>query len=189
MSSDTAVTIRLHDADNVVTAKETIPTSTNIASEGLTTAMEIPVGHKVATEAIAAGKPIRKYDQIIGFATEAIHPGTHVHTHNVEMKTFDRDYKFSEDAKPTHYVPDAQKATFQGIKRPDGRVATRNYLGILTSVNCSATAARYIADAFSGDALADYPNVDGVVAYTHGTGCGMADSGPGWELLQASIDG
>ncbi|HIB18095.1 MAG: altronate dehydratase family protein [Alphaproteobacteria bacterium] len=189
MSSDTAVTIRLHDADNVVTAKETIPTSTNIASEGLTTAMEIPVGHKVATEAIAAGKPIRKYDQIIGFATEAIHPGTHVHTHNVEMKTFDRDYKFSEDAKPTHYVPDAQKATFQGIKRPDGRVATRNYLGILTSVNCSATAARYIADAFSGDALADYPNVDGVVAYTHGTGCGMADSGLGWELLQATIDG
>ena len=151
--------------------------------------MEIPVGHKVATEAIAAGKPIRKYNQIIGFATEAIDPGTHVHTHNVEMKTFNRDYKFGEDAKPTHYVPDPQKATFQGIKRPDGRVATRNYIGILTSVNCSATAARYIADAFSGDALADYPNVDGVVAYTHGTGCGMAGSGLGWELLQATIDG
>ena len=189
MSSDTGVTIRLHEADNVVTAKETIPTSTNISNEGLTTAMEIPVGHKVATEAIAAGKPIRKYNQIIGFATEAIDPGTHVHTHNVEMKTFNRDYKFGEDAKPTHYVPDPQKATFQGIKRPDGRVATRNYIGILTSVNCSATAARYIADAFSGDALADYPNVDGVVAYTHGTGCGMAGSGLGWELLQATIDG
>ena len=189
MSSDTGVTIRLHEADNVVTAKETIPTSTNISNEGLTTAMEIPVGHKVATETIAAGKPIRKYNQIIGFATEAIDPGTHVHTHNVEMKTFNRDYKFGEDAKPTHYVPDPQKATFQGIKRPDGRVATRNYIGILTSVNCSATAARYIADAFSGDALADYPNVDGVVAYTHGTGCGMAGSGLGWELLQATIDG
>ena len=189
MSSDTGVTIRLHEADNVVTAKETIPTNTNISNEELTTAKEIPVGHKVATEAIAAGKPIRKYNQIIGFATEAIDPGTHVHTHNVEMKTFNRDYKFGEDAKPTHYVPDPQKATFQGIRRPDGRVATRNYIGILTSVNCSATAARYIADAFSGDALADYPNVDGVVAYTHGTGCGMAGSGLGWELLQATIDG
>lgn len=189
MSSDTGVTIRLHEADNVVTAKETIPTNTNISSEGLTTAMEIPVGHKVATEAIAAGKPIRKYDQIIGFATEEIDPGAHVHTQNVEMKTFDRDYKFGENATPTRYVPDAQKATFQGIKRSDGRVATRNYIGILTSVNCSATAARYIADAFSGDALADYPNVDGVVAYTHGTGCGMASSGLGWELLQATIDG
>lgn len=189
MSSDTEATIRLHDADNVVTAKETIPSGTNIPGEGLATAMEIPMGHKVATEVISSGEAIRKYDQIIGFATEQINPGSHVHTQNVEMKEFDRDYKFGEDAKPTDFIPDAKRAKFQGIVRPDGRVATRNYVGVLTSVNCSATAARYIADAFSGDALADYPNVDGVVAYTHGTGCGMAGSGLGWELLQATING
>ena len=189
MSSDTEATIRLHDADNVVTAKETIPSGTNIPGEGLATVMEIPMGHKVATEVISSGEAIRKYDQIIGFATEQINPGSHVHTQNVEMKEFDRDYKFGEDAKPTDFIPDAKRAKFQGIVRPDGRVATRNYIGVLTSVNCSATAARYIADAFSGDALADYPNVDGVVAYTHGTGCGMAGSGLGWELLQATING
>ena len=189
MSSDTEATIRLHDADNVVTAKETIPSGTNIPGEGLATAMEIPMGHKVATKVISSGEAIRKYDQIIGFATEQINPGSHVHTQNVEMKEFDRDYKFGEDAKPTDFIPDAKRAKFQGIVRPDGRVATRNYIGVLTSVNCSATAARYIADAFSGDALADYPNVDGVVAYTHGTGCGMAGSGLGWELLQATING
>ena len=189
MSSDTEVTIRLHDADNVVTAKETIPAGINVPGEELTTTMEIPMGHKVATKAISAGEEIRKYDQIIGFATEQINPGAHVHTQNVEMKEFDRDYKFGEGTKPTDFVPDAARATFQGILRPDGRVATRNYIGVLTSVNCSATAARYIADAFSGDALADYPNVDGVVAYTHGTGCGMAGSGLGWELLQATING
>lgn len=189
MSSDTEVIIRLHDADNVVTAKEMIPSGTNIPGEGLATAMEIPMGHKVATKVISSGEAIRKYDQIIGFATEQINPGSHVHTQNVEMKEFDRDYKFGEDAKPTDFIPDAKRAKFQGIVRPDGRVATRNYIGVLTSVNCSATAARYIADAFSGDALAAYPNVDGVVAYTHGTGCGMAGSGLGWELLQATING
>ena len=189
MSPDTEVTIRLHDADNVVTAKETVPANTNVPAEGLATTIEIPMGHKVATKAISAGEAIRKYDQIIGFATEQINPGAHVHTQNVEMKVFDRDYKFGEDTKPTNYVPDIERAKFQGILRPDGRVATRNYIGILTSVNCSATAARYIADAFSGDALADYPNVDGIVAYTHGTGCGMAGSGLGWELLQATING
>ena len=105
------------------------------------------------------------------------------------MKTFERDYKFGVDAQPTDFVPDHEQAQFHGIQRPDGRVATRNYIGVLTSVNCSATAARYIADSFKDEILSDYPNVDGVVAYTHGTGCGMAGSGLGWELLQATIDG
>ena len=123
MSSDTEVTIRLHDADNVVTAKETIPSGTNIPGEELATAMEIPMGHKVATKVISSGEAIRKYDQIIGFATEQINPGSHVHTQNVEMKEFDRDYKFGEDAKPTDFIPDAKRAKFQGIVRPDGRVA------------------------------------------------------------------
>ena len=189
MSSDTSVTIRLNDKDNVVTAKETIPANTELGGEELTTAMEIPVGHKVATDTIQAGEAIIKYNQIIGFASEEIPVGAHVHTQNVEMKTFERDYKFGEDAKPTDYFSDSEQAQFQGIKRPDGQVATRNYIGVLTSVNCSATAARYIADSFKDEILEQYPNVDGVVAYTHGTGCGMAGAGLGWELLQATIDG
>ena len=189
MSSNTAETIRLNGSDNVVTAKVTIPANTEISKEQVKTSNEIPVGHKVATTKIETGQPIRKYDQIIGFASCDIAPGEHVHTQNVEMKTFDRDYKFGVDAKPTDYVAETERATFQGIKRPDGSVATRNYLGVMTSVNCSATAARMIADSFTDEVLQDYPNVDGVVAYTHGTGCGMAASGLGWEFLQATING
>ena len=189
MSSNTAETIRLNGSDNVVTAKVTIPANTEISKEQVKTLNEIPVGHKVATAKIETGKPVRKYNQIIGFASCDIAPGEHVHTQNVEMKTFDRDYKFGVDAKPTDYVAEAERATCQGIKRSDGSVATRNYLGVMTSVNCSATAARMIADSFTDEVLQDYPNVDGVVAYTHGTGCGMAASGLGWEFLQATING
>ena len=184
-----ALTVRLHQADNVVTAKTTIAPDTQIGDEKITTSAQIPVGHKVATTPIAAGDAIRKYNQIIGFASSDISVGDHVHTHNVEMRVFERDYAYGADAKVTEMVPEAERATFQGIVRADGRVATRNYIGILTSVNCSASAARFIADAFRGDALADYPNVDGVVALVHGTGCGMANSGMGWEMLQGTMDG
>ena len=148
MSSSMVETIRLHGSDNVVTAKVTIPTNTEIPKEEVTTSNEIPVGHKVATSEIASGEPIRKYNQIIGFATSDIAPGEHVHTQNVEMKTFERDYKFGVDAQPTDFVPDHEQAQFHGIQRPDGRVATRNYIGVLTSVNCSATAARNEENAF-----------------------------------------
>ena len=184
-----ALTIRLHGADNVVTAKATIAAGTRLADENIETRDEIPVSHKVATAAIETGQPVRKYDQIIGFASTPIAPGEHVHTHNLAMKTFERDYAYGADAKPTDFVTEAERATFQGFVRADGRVGTRNYVGVLTSVNCSATVARAIADAFRGDTLADYPNVDGVVALVHGTGCGMAGSGLGFELLQNTLDG
>src|SRR5207237_7063321 len=120
------------------------------AAENLTLKGRIPPGHKVATRDIAQGEPVRRYNQIIGFATRPIAAGEHVHTHNIGMGAeggaFARDYAFSEDVKPE---PAKQQATFMGIKRADGRVATRNYIGILSSVNCSATAARAIADHFS----------------------------------------
>jgi altronate hydrolase len=187
--TDEILTVRLHQADNVVTAKQTIAAATAVPGEAVSTTEEIPVGHKVATSAIASGEPVRKYDQIIGFATRDIQVGEHVHTQNVEMKAFERDYAYGADARDTSYVPEAERATFQGIVRADGRVATRNYIGIISSVNCSATVAKYIADAFRGDALADYPNVDGVVALTHGSGCGMAGYGIGWEFLQNTLNG
>ena len=104
------------------------------------------------------------------------------------MGDFDRDYGFGIDARPTDYVPGDKCAAFEGIVRADGRVATRNYLGVLTTVNCSATAARFIAEQFrfgpGGSALAEFPNVDGVVALGHGTGCGMGSEGEPMDVLR-----
>jgi len=183
------LTIRLSAADNVVVARADILPGTEIPGERVTSRGHVPAGHKLATSAVAVGEPVRKYNQIIGFATAAIAPGDHVHTHNVAMGDFARDYAFCADAKPTAFVPEKDRATFEGILRADGRVATRNYLGVLTTVNCSATAARFIADQFRGSALAEFPNVDGVVALGHGTGCGMASEGLGMDLLRRTIGG
>jgi altronate hydrolase len=183
------LTIRLNAADNVVVARADLLAGTEIPGEGVATKGHVPAGHKVATARVEKGAPVRKYNQIIGFATEEILPGTHVHTHNLAMGDFARDYAFCEDYKPTDFVPEAKRATFEGIVRKDGRVATRNYLGILSSVNCSARTARYIADQFSRDALRDYPNIDGVVALTHGTGCGMASEGEAMDVLRRTIAG
>jgi len=184
--------IRLHPDDDVLIARTQLvggTTAENVVIKGL-----IPAGHKVATRAIAAGEPVRRYNQIIGFASRPIAPGEHVHTHNLGMGdeggAFARDYAFGADVKPE--AP-RREATFMGIKRADGRVATRNYIGILSSVNCSATAARAIADHFSRqshpDALAAFPNVDGVVALTHGTGCGMDNEGLGMQILERTLAG
>src|SRR5439155_23734972 len=147
----------------------------------------IPAGHKVATRAVAAGEPVRRYSQIIGFATQPIAPGQHVHVHNLEVRDFARDYAYGEAYKPTEFVK--SPATFRGIVRPDGRVATRNYVGILSTVNCSATVAHGIADAFKGAALAQVPNVDGVVALTHGSGCGMDVQGESMQVLRRTLGG
>src|SRR5690349_11294137 len=183
------LTIRLNRADNVVVARVDLLPGTRIEDEVLATTAHVPPGHKVATEPVRKGEPVRKYGQIIGFATADIVPGEHVHTHNLAMGDFARDYAFCADYEPTRYIPEEARATFQGIVRKDGRVATRNYLGVLTSVNCSATAARFIADQFKGGALADYPNVDGVVALVHGTGCGMASEGEAMDVLRRTLAG
>src|SRR4051794_365118 len=184
-----ALTIRLHPSDNVVVARLDLLPGTELPEEGVTALGPVPAGHKIATAPIAPGEPVRKYGQILGFATEAIRPGEHVHTHNLGMGDFDRDYAFGIDARPTEYVPETERATFEGIVRADGTVATRNYLGVLTTVNCSATAARFIAEQFRGGALAEFPNVDGVVALGHGTGCGMGSEGEPMDVLRRTIAG
>ncbi|MFZ2003844.1 MAG: altronate dehydratase family protein [Stellaceae bacterium] len=181
------LTIRLNPADNVVVARADLLPGTEIPGEGVRAVAHVPVGHKIATAPIAAGEAVRKYGQILGFAIEAIAPGDHVHTHNMAMGDFARDYAFGVDAHATA-APD-RPATFQGIVRADGRVATRNYLGVLTTVNCSASAARFIAEQFRGGALAEFPNVDGVVALGHGTGCGMGVEGEPMALLRRTIAG
>ncbi|HMA16764.1 MAG TPA: UxaA family hydrolase, partial [Kiloniellaceae bacterium] len=185
-----SLTIRLSPNDNVVVSRADILEGTAIAAEGVTARARIPTGHKVATRAVAQGQPVMKYDQVIGFATRDIAAGDHVHVHNCGMAEFDRDYAFCEGARPTAMVPEGERATFQGFRRADGRCGTRNYIGILTSVNCSATVARYIAEAFNKTGiLADYPHIDGVAAFVHSTGCGMADSGDGYEALQRTLWG
>jgi altronate hydrolase len=180
--------IRLHPNDDVLIARSQLVGGVTV--EGVSVRGLIPAGHKVAVRPIAAGQPVRRYNQIIGFASQPIAAGEHVHTHNLAMGDFSRDYAFGADVK----AGAAHKhATFMGIKRDDGRVATRNYIGILSSVNCSATVARAIADHFRRDihpdALADYPNVDGVVALTHGTGCGMDSEGLGMRVLERTLAG
>jgi altronate hydrolase len=187
-----SLVIRLNPADDVVIARLDLLPGVAIGEDGqesatLRAATRIPAGHKVATHAITAGSPVRRYNQIIGFATCDIAAGEHVHVHNMEMGDFERDYAFCAEMKPTDYV--AEPATFQGYVRPDGRVATRNFIGILPSVNCSATTARYIAQQFHDQALAEFPNVDGVVALTHGTGCGMASEGLGMDVLRRTVAG
>ena len=184
MTGTTPLTVRLNVADNVVVARSAVEAGATIPGEGVTTIEAIPAGHKIATMEIGKGDAVRKYDQIIGFASADIAPGGHVHTQNCAFADFERDYAFSADARPTAYVPEAERATFSGIVRKDGRVATRNYIGVLTTVNCSATVGKAIARAFEGDALADYPNVDGVVAFTHGFGCCMDSGGDGFAILQ-----
>uniref|UniRef100_UPI0011F0E99C UxaA family hydrolase n=1 Tax=Siccirubricoccus phaeus TaxID=2595053 RepID=UPI0011F0E99C len=183
--------IRLHPEDGVVIARQVLPPGTRVAP-GIATAVRIPAGHKVAVVPHAKGEPVRRYGQIIGFATEAILPGQWVHTHNLAMGDFARDYAWGVDARPTEKA--AVPASFEGIRRADGRVATRNYIGIVTSVNCSAHVAELIAQAFrrnpltGEDPLAAWPNVDGVVALTHKTGCGMTEGEP-LRLLRRTLGG
>lgn len=184
--------LRLHPADDVVIARSQILGGAVI--EGIPVRGLIPAGHKIALRAIGSGQPVRRYNQIIGFASRAIAAGEHVHTHNLDMGpdkgNFKRDYAIGQDISPER---ERRRAHFMGIERPDGRVATRNYIGVLSSVNCSATVARAIADHFSRtnypQALADFSQVDGVVALTHGTGCGMDTDGLGMRLLERTLAG
>jgi altronate hydrolase len=183
--------IRIHPRDNVVIARAQLLGGTLLPGEGVTVAGLVPPGHKVATRPIAAGEPVRRYDQVIGHATQPIAPGQHVHVHNLAYADFARHHEPGAGATPTDFF--ATPATFEGIVRADGRIATRNYIGVLTSVNCSATAARAIADAFRRDVhperLAPYPNVDGVVALTHGMGCATASDGEELQVLRRTLGG
>lgn len=181
--------IRLNPLDDVLIARQPLPEGLEL-EEGIRVLAPIPAGHKVAAREIASGQPLRRYGQIIGFASQAIAAGEHVHVHNLAMGDFARDYAFGVDAKG---VTAPTGDSFMGIVRGDGRVATRNYIGILTSVNCSATVARAIADHFRRDihpeALAPYPNVDGVVALTHGVGCAVDPGGEALAMLQRTLGG
>lgn len=177
-------TLRLNAADNVIIALDSVPAGT-VLTEKIVAARHVPKGHKLAASPIVRGAPIRKFGQIIGFAGRDIAPGDWVHEHNVELHEFARDYAFAAEARPdSGLLPGEAPATFEGFRRTDGRAGTRNYIGILSSVNCSATVAEFIAEAVTRSGiLADYPNIDGVIAFTHGTGCGMSSKGEEFDVL------
>jgi altronate hydrolase len=175
--------LRLHPNDNVMVAIDEIRPG-DAPVDGPVAVDRIAKGHKVATRPIAVGEPVRKFGQIIGFASIAIAPGQWVHEHNCSVGQFDRDYGFCADARPETILPVERQATFQGFRRAGGKAGARNYLGILTSVNCSATVARTVArEVEKSSLLDDYPNVDGVIALVHGAGCGMAGKGEGFDAL------
>ncbi|MCX7142937.1 MAG: altronate dehydratase family protein [Proteobacteria bacterium] len=184
-----APAIRLHPNDNVLVARADLAQGAVLAEEGLTCLNRIPAGHKVAARALAKGDAVLKYNTVIGFASADIAPGTLLHRLNMEFREFDRDYAYARDYKPVVMVPEAERAKFMGIVREDGRVATRNYIGIVSTVNCSATVVHRIADWFTPERLAEYPNIDGVAAFTHSGGCGMEFSGEPMDLLRRTMAG
>lgn len=181
--------IRLHHNDNIVVARVDVAIGTEVLGENFTSRSQVPAGYKIAAKKIYKGEPILKYSVTVGFANVDIEPGTMVHSHNTEFREFDRDYAYASEFKPVQMVPEAERATFQGFVRADGQVGTRNFIGILSSVNCSATVAHNIAAWFTPERLAEFPNIDGVVAFTHTTGCGMEMTGEPMQLLRRTIAG
>lgn len=181
-------TLRLSESDNVAVALEALAPGT--LASGVAVTGRVPRGHKFAVALIPDGAPILKFGQIIGFAAGAIAPGTHVHEHNVVLHDFARDYAFAADAKDDGLLPPEERGHFMGFRRSNGRTGTRNYIGILTSVNCSASVARFAARELErSGALEAFPGIDGVVPIVHGTGCGMASKGEGFDVLSRTLWG
>lgn len=180
--------IILSDHDTVGVVLSDVVAGETLAADGrtITATMPVPNGHKIALRPMAEGEPVIKYGQVIGYAMAAIAAGEHVHVHNAGMGHPKLEHAAGSEYRPTERA--TEQATFLGIRRKDGRVATRNYIGIISSVNCSATVCRMVAAAFAGPALDDYPNVDGVVALVHGTGCGLG-AGEGFDILRRTMKG
>ncbi len=166
--------VRLHPQDNVAIAKTDLPVGITLALEtGAQVAVRqpIPSSHKVALREIADGEPVYRYGQVIGLASRTIAPGEHVHIHNLGVQDFAREPAFGADVRPVTLAPESERRTFLGYKRAGGRVGTRNYVAVISTVNCSAHVTREIARHFTPERLAAFPNVDGVIPFTHQLGC------------------
>ena len=180
--------IHLHSDDNICVAAQNLPQGTEMSvGGGVPTAEPIPLGHKVAIAAISKGERVLKYGQTIGFATKSIQAGGWVHTHNLAIGDFVRDYASSSEVPVA--PPPISDRTFLGYRRPGGKVGTRNYIAVISTVNCSASVAKYIAERFDSSTLAEHPGVDGVVAFSHHSGCGMQFGGLNHELLNRVMGG
>ena len=176
-------TLRLNPADNVRVALDTIDRGAEV--EGVRALARVPRGHKIAVAAIAEGEPIRKFGQVIGFARVPIAPGEWVHEHNVFVHDFQRDYAYSVEARDEPVLPVEMRATFEGYRRANGKVGTRNYIGVLTSVNCSASVAKFMVEEVERSGmLADYPNIDGIVPLVQANGCVIDSRGAIFDVLK-----
>lgn len=182
--------VRLNPDDNIAVAAQRVPAGTTFSLEktGIGTTREaIDMGHKVALRAIEVGQPIKKFGQTIGFASTLIQPGDWVHVHNVSAGDLKLDYAFCSETPPT--PTRLTDRTFMGYRRPDGRAATRNYIGIVSTVNCSAATSRFAAQRFDPSILADFPNIDGVIALTHKAGCAIQYGGEDHLQLTRTLAG
>ncbi|MDD1500106.1 altronate dehydratase family protein [Agrobacterium sp. CNPSo 3708] len=190
MTENTEATILLNTKDNVAVARRPIPKDTDIGRGDLKALDLIGRGHKVALKPIKSGEEVIKYGQVIGVATQDIEAGRHVHLHNLAMVPSEHSHQFSVDIEEKGMLPEAERRTFMGYDRGTGGAGTRNYIGVIASVNCSATVSRYIADYFNKEGgLVGFDNVDGVVALTHGTGCALNTKSEGYRLLIRTIQG
>jgi len=181
--------IRLDPQDNVVVARTKVEPGIFVATEGVTTQQEVPAGHKIAARVLQKGDPILKYKTVIGYAKEETKPGTWMHSHNIEFQDVIKDYRWGEDFRPVNLIEPLERATFEGIVREDGRVATRNYIGIFVVAHSSATVARKIASWFDANRLSNYPQIDGVVPFVHDQGSGTERSGEALALLHRTLGG
>src|SRR5215472_17324047 len=179
--------IHLHPSDNVAIARVPVAPGQVLQVEGnrFEARASIPAGHKVALMRIEAGEHIYRYGQRIGRASRLIEPGEHIHTHNVAFEEIEFAYEFPDADKPFP-PPPANMPTFMGYVREDGRVGTRNYIAVVAASNCAAYTSELIAQSFLGETLP--PNIDGVVAFPHGEGCGMS-IGPDTVQLQRTLSG
>jgi altronate hydrolase len=185
-----STTLQLHPDDDVVIAKLRLAAGTCVETDAgpVALAAGVPAGHKIAIRALASGEPVRRYGQVIGFATVAIAPGDHVHKHNLAGGALDQRFEVAVESEPTPVRPASELRTFDGYLRDDGRVGTRNYILVMPTVNCSATVVRMVGERFR-DVTRDYPNIDGVVAIAHKTGCGLVADGDNHRILQRVIAG
>lgn len=181
-------TITLHPRDNVAIALADLPAGEAVADTDVVLSQSIKQGHKIAIAAIASGQNVIRYGQTIGQATKDIAAGEHIHVQNLGMGEHTQDYAHGSEAVALD--PSKTERTFDGYHRADGKVGTRNYLGILTSVNCSGSVAKFIAEAAEKSGfLDDFPNIDGIVPITHGTGCGMSGENEGYDALFRTLSG
>lgn len=189
MTSTRQNLLTLAPGDDVGIALEDLAPGEQLEGGTVTVRAPVPSGHKVALRDVAAGAPVRKYGQVIGAASAPIKAGEYVHSHNLAFAPqLQGDSATDVHARGERLATDGPVPTFDGYVRDDGRVGTRNYIGIVTSVNCSATVAKLIARE-AERRLGEFPNVDGVVALTHGTGCGMTEAGEGPDMLRRTLRG
>lgn len=182
--------IILNPLDDVGVARRRIAKGEAAGHGGLVAQDLIGRGHKIALRAIRSGEEVHKFGQVIGVATCDIDAGQHIHLHNLQMVPSEHEYQMGTNNSDEHLLPDAERRTFQGFDRGPGGVGTRNYIGIISSVNCSATVSRYIAEHFNrSGGMEGFENVDGVVALTHGGGCAINTRSEGYRMLTRTIQG